>query len=135
MANFNHITVAGNLTRDPEIRYVDDGGKAVTKFSIAINRKTKAGDETMYLDIIAWDKLAEICNQYLKKRMPVLVDGRLAIRDYVNKDGEKRRAVEIVAREMQMLGTKPSSEAQSLSTGTGSFGDDGDDGDDGDVPF
>ncbi len=132
MANFNHITVAGNLTRDPEIRYVDNGGKAVTKFSIAINRKTKAGDETTYLDIIAWDKLAEICNQYLKKGMPVLVDGRLAVRDYVNKDGEKRRAVEIVAREMQMLGMKPSSEAQSSSASTGSFDDDVVDGE---VPF
>jgi len=129
MANFNHITVVGNLTRDPEIRYVDDGGKAVTKFSIAINRKTKAGDETIYLDIIAWDRLGEICNQYLKKSMPVLVDGRLAIRDYVNKDGEKRRAVEIVAREMQMLGSKSSGEAQSSPPSTDGFSDDGDDGD------
>ena len=132
MANFNHITVVGNLTHDPEIRYVDDGGKAVTKFTIAINRKTKAGDETIYLDIIAWERLGEICNQYLKKSMPVLVDGRLAIRDYVNKDGEKRRAVEIVAREMQMLGSKSSREALSSPPSTEGFGDDSDDGD---VPF
>ncbi|GAC1463186.1 MAG: hypothetical protein PVSMB8_16520 [Vulcanimicrobiaceae bacterium] len=132
MANFNHITVVGNLTRDPEIRYVDDGGKAVTKFTIAINRKTKAVNETIYLDIIAWERLGEICNQYLKKGMPVLVDGRLAIRDYVNKDGEKRRAVEIVAREMQMLGSKSSSEAHSSPPSIDGFGDDGDDGD---VPF
>ena len=47
VANFNHITVVGNLTRDPEIHYVDDGGKAITKFTISINRKTKAGDETI----------------------------------------------------------------------------------------
>jgi single-strand DNA-binding protein len=106
MASFNKITVVGNLTRDPEIRYTDGGGKAVTKFSLAINRKSKAGDETMFIDIVAWERLAEVCNQYLKKGMLTLVEGRLVIRDYTNKDGEKRKAIEIVANEMQMLGSK-----------------------------
>jgi len=104
--SYNRITLVGNLTRDPEIRYVDGGGKAVTKFSIAINRKSKGGDETMYIDIVAWDRLGEICNQYLKKGMSTLVEGRLSIRDYTNKDGEKRKAVEVVASDMQMLDSK-----------------------------
>jgi single-strand DNA-binding protein len=104
--SYNRITLVGNLTRDPEIRYVDGGGKAVTKFALAINRKSKAGDETMYIDIVAWDRLGEICNQYLKKGMSTLVEGRLAIRDYTNKDGEKRKAVEVVASDMQMLDSK-----------------------------
>ncbi len=104
--SYNRITLVGNLTRDPEIRYVDGGGKAVTKFALAINRKSKAGDETMFIDIVAWDRLGEICNQYLKKGMSALVEGRLAIRDYTNKDGEKRRAVEVVASDMQMLDSK-----------------------------
>ncbi len=104
--SYNKITLVGNLTRDPEIRYVDGGGKAVTKFALAINRKSKAGDETMFIDIVAWDRLGEICNQYLKKGMSALVEGRLVIRDYTNKDGEKRRAVEVVANEMQMLDSK-----------------------------
>ncbi len=108
--SYNRITLVGNLTRDPEIRYVDGGGKAVTKFSLAINRKSKAGDETMYIDIVAWDRLGEICNQYLKKGMSTLVEGRLSIRDYTNKDGEKRKAVEVVASDMQMLDSKRSAE-------------------------
>ena len=108
--SYNTITVVGNLTRDPEIRYVDGSGKAVTKFSLAINRKTKAGDETMYIDIVAWERLAEICNQYLKKGMSALVEGRLVVRDYTNKDGEKKKAVEIVANVMQMLDSKGKSE-------------------------
>jgi single-strand DNA-binding protein len=104
--SYNRITLVGNLTRDPEIRYVDGGGKAVTKFALAINRKSKQGDETMFIDIVAWDRLGEICNQYLKKGMSTLVEGRLVIRDYTNKDGEKRKAVEVVASDMQMLDSK-----------------------------
>jgi single-strand DNA-binding protein len=103
---YNRIVLVGNLTRDPEIRYVDGGGKAVTKFSLAINRRTKQGDETMFIDIIAWEKLGEICNQYLKKGMSTLVEGRLAIRNYETKDGEKRKAVEVIASDMQMLDSK-----------------------------
>ncbi|MFZ1124196.1 MAG: single-stranded DNA-binding protein [Candidatus Baltobacteraceae bacterium] len=106
MASYNRIIVAGNLTRDPEIRYVDAGGKAVTKFSLAINRRTKAGDEVMFLDIVAWEGLAEICNTYLKKGAGALVEGRLAIRTYETSDGEKRKAVEVVANDVQFLGAK-----------------------------
>jgi single-strand DNA-binding protein len=101
--SYNRIVLVGNLTRDPEIRYVDGGGKAVTKFALAVNRRTKSGDETMFIDIVAWDRLGEICNQYLKKGMSALVEGRLAIRKYETKEGEKRTAVEVVASDMQML--------------------------------
>jgi single-strand DNA-binding protein len=104
--SYNHITLVGNLTRDPEIKYVDGGGKAVTKFALAVNRKTKGGDETMFVDIVAWDRLGEVCNQYLKKGMSALVAGRLAIRKYDDKDGNKRTAVEVVASDMQMLDSK-----------------------------
>jgi single-strand DNA-binding protein len=104
--SYNRIVLVGNLTRDPEIRYVDGGGKAVTKFALAINRKTKGGDETMFIDIVAWDRLGEICNQYLKKGMSALVEGRLVIRKYDDKDGNKRTAVEVVASDMQMLDSK-----------------------------
>ncbi len=104
--SYNRIVLVGNLTRDPEIRYVDGGGKAVTKFALAVNRKSKAGDETMFIDIVTWDRLGEICNQYLKKGMSALVEGRLAIRKYDDKDGNKRTAVEVVASDMQMLDSK-----------------------------
>jgi single-strand DNA-binding protein len=104
--SYNRIILVGNLTRDPEIRYVDGGGKAVTKFSVAVNRRTKGGEEAMFIDIVAWDRLGEICNQYLKKGMSALVEGRLTIRNYETKDGEKRKAIEVVASDMQMLDSK-----------------------------
>jgi single-strand DNA-binding protein len=104
--SYNRIILVGNLTRDPEIRYVQSGS-AVTKFAIAVNRRTKGGDETTFVDIVAWDsgnyKLAETCNTYLKKGMSVLVEGRLVIRSYEDKDGNKRKATEVVIDNMQML--------------------------------
>jgi len=107
--SYNHITLVGRLTRDPEIRYVQSGN-AVTSFSLAINRRTKQGEEAMFVDIVAWDspgrKLAEICNTYLRKGMTVLVDGRLAIRSYETKEGEKRKVTEVVANDMQMLDSR-----------------------------
>lgn len=109
--SYNRITLVGNLTRDPEIRYVDGGQKAVTKFALAINRKAKGGDETMFIDVVAWDRLGEICNQYLKKGMSTLVEGRLVIRNYETKEGEKRKAVEIVASDMQMLDSRSRDDA------------------------
>ena len=107
--SYNRIILVGNLTRDPEIRYVQSGS-AVTKFALAVNRRTKGGDETTYVDIVAWDsgnyKLAETCNTYLKKGMSVLVEGRLVIRSYDDKDGNKRKATEVVIDNMQMLDSK-----------------------------
>jgi single-strand DNA-binding protein len=100
--SFNRITLVGNLTRDPEIRYVGSGA-AVTKFTLAVNRRTKQQEETDYIDCVAWDKLAETCNTYLKKGMSCLVDGRLSIRSYDDKDGNKRKATEVVVNTMQML--------------------------------
>jgi single-strand DNA-binding protein len=100
--SYNRITLVGNLVRDPEIRYVGSGA-AVTKFTLAVNRRAKQQEETDFIDIVAWDKLAETCNTYLKKGMSVLVEGRLSIRSYETKEGEKRKAAEVVANVMQML--------------------------------
>jgi single-strand DNA-binding protein len=109
--SYNHIVLVGRLTRDPEIRYVQSGS-AVTSFSIAVNRRTKQGEEAMFVDVVAWDsanrKLAEICNTYLKKGMSVLIDGRLSIRSYETKEGEKRKVTEVVANDMQMLDSRGS---------------------------
>lgn len=109
---YNKIILAGNVTRDPEIRYISTG-TASTKFSIAVNRRTKTGDETTYVDIAAWDKLAEICNTYLKKGMSVLVEGRLSIRSYDDKEGQKRKATEVVIDTMQMLDRKNGNDSES----------------------
>lgn len=123
MASYNKITLVGNLTRDPETRFLS-GGDGVTKFSLAINRRTKQGDETMFVDVVAWSKLGEICNQYLKKGMSVLIEGRLSIRKYDDKDGVKRTAVEVVASDMQMLGSKnaPGGDGASYSGGSAGGG-------------
>src|ERR1700761_3529313 len=100
--SFNKIILVGNLTRDPEIRYVG-AGAAVTKCTLAVNRRSKQQEETDFIDIVAWDKLAETCNTYLKKGMSCLVEGRLSIRSYETKEGEKRKATEVVCNVMQML--------------------------------
>jgi len=144
--SYNHITLVGRLTRDPEIRYVQSG-TAVTSFSIAVNRRTKQGEEAMFVDIVAWDspgrKLAEICNTYLKKGMSVLIDGRLSIRSYETKDGEKRKATEVVANDMQMLDSRNSGrpangdgfERGSAPAYSGARGEGDDFEGDGEVPF
>src|SRR5580693_2639081 len=142
--SYNKIILVGNLTRDPEIRYVGSGA-AVTKFTLAVNRRSKQQEETDFVDIVAWDKLAETCNTYLKKGMSVLVDGRLSIRSYETKEGEKRKATEVVANDMQMLDSRnrPTNGdgdryerpgAPAYSGGGGGGGNEGDaDGDD--IPF
>jgi single-strand DNA-binding protein len=144
-ASYNHIVLVGRLTRDPEIRYVQSG-TAVTSFSIAVNRRTRQGEEAMFVDIVAWDspnrKLAEICNTYLKKGMNVLVDGRLSIRSYETKEGEKRKATEVVCNDMQMLDSRNSRPGD--GDGGGGYeragaraggGDSGADDDGGEIPF
>jgi single-strand DNA-binding protein len=82
-ASFNKVILVGNLTRDPEIRYINSGSP-VTKFRIAVNpnKRDAKPEDTMYVDIVAWERLAETCNTYLKKGSPVLVEGRLSIRSY-----------------------------------------------------
>ena len=100
--SFNKVILVGNLVRDPEIRYVGSGA-AVTKFTLAVNRRSKQQEETDFIDIVAWEKLAETCNTYLKKGMSCLIEGRLSIRSYDDKEGNKRKATEIVINTMQML--------------------------------
>ncbi len=103
MGNYNRIILVGNLVRDPEIRYVQSGSP-ITKFTIAVSRRTKQDDSVDYIDVVAWDKLAETSNTYLTKGTPVLVEGRLAIRQYESRTGEKHRAAEVIMSFMQMLG-------------------------------
>jgi single-strand DNA-binding protein len=97
----NKTQLIGNLTRDPEIRYINNS-TPVAKFGIAVNRKTKDKDETLFVDIVSWERTAEKVNKFLKKGMSVFVEGRLVIRSY-EKDGEKRYVTEIVAQDVQML--------------------------------
>jgi single-strand DNA-binding protein len=103
--SYNRVILVGNLTRDPEIRYTQSG-KAVTKFTLAGNNPRNK-EETTFVDIVAWDRLGETCNTYLKKGSNTLIEGRLVIRSYDDKDGNKRKATEVVIDNMQMLGSRP----------------------------
>ena len=119
-ASFNRVILAGNLTRDPEIRYTQSG-KSVTKFTLAVNNPRNK-EETTFVDIIAWDRLGETCNTYLKKGSNALVEGRLVIRNYDDKDGNKRKATEVVIDNMQMLSTRRDAEGGGDFSGGGGTG-------------
>ncbi len=88
--SYNRVILVGNLTRDPEIRYTQSG-KAVTKFTLAVNNPRNK-EETTFVDIVAWDRLGETCNTYLKKGTNALVEGRLVIRSYDDKDGQQAQS-------------------------------------------
>ncbi len=109
MATFNKVILAGNLTKDPELRYTS-GGTAVANFSMAINRKfSKDGEkkeDVDFFDIEAWDKLAELASEYLSKGSPVLIEGRLKQDRWEDEHGNKKSRVKIVMQNMQFLGTK-----------------------------
>ena len=111
-ASFNKVILVGTLVRDPEIRYIPSGA-GVTKFRLAVNshKREAKPEDTLFIDAIAWEKLAETCNTYLKKGMSCLVEGRLSIRQYDDKDGNKRQATEVVINTMQMLGSRDRSES------------------------
>jgi single-strand DNA-binding protein len=118
----NKIMLIGNLGRDPEMSYTTSG-KAVTRFSLAVNRNTKTQsgerqEETEWFNIVFFDRLAEISNQYLKKGQKVFIEGRLTTRKYTDKTGVERTAVEVIANDMEMLTPKGQSGSGS---GSGSY--------------
>ena len=95
----NKITPMGRLTRDPELRRTGTG-TAVTSFSLAVDRdfKSQSGEkETDFIDIVAWRSTAEFVSKYFTKGRMAVVEGRLQIRDWTDKDGGKRRSAEVVA--------------------------------------
>ena len=119
MADINHVVLIGRLTRDAELKYTANG-QAVCKFSIAVNRRRKNGDqwedEANYFDIVLWGRQGESLNQYLLKGKAIGVDGELR-QDRWQQDGQNRSKVEIVANNIQLLGGNFGS-----GQGTGSHG-------------
>jgi len=108
MASLNKVLLIGNLTRDPELRYIPSGS-AVTSFTVASNRvyKLQTGEkkeEVSFVRVVVWGRLAEVCNDYLKKGHPVFVEGRLQSRSWEDKNsGEKRSTLEVIAQNIQFL--------------------------------
>jgi single-strand DNA-binding protein len=121
MADINHVVLVGRLTRDAELKYTASG-QAVCKFSIAINRRRKNGeqweDEVNYFDIVLWGRQGESLNQYLLKGKQVGVDGELR-QDRWQQDGQNRSKVEIVASNIQLLGGNPGGGAGGGGAGNG----------------
>lgn len=120
MASINKVILVGNLGKDPELKYMPSGD-AVTNFSIATTDKYKdkqtgePKETTEWHRISAFQKLAEICGQYLKKGSQVYIEGRIRTRKWTDSSGVEKYSTEIVAEKMQILGNKPSGQ---VSTST-----------------
>jgi len=105
MAGLNKVILAGRLVADPEVRYTKKE-MAVAHFRLAINWRGKNGNGTDFINCVAWNGLAKICGEYLKKGKLVAVEGKLKIRSYEDKKGQKKQATEVQVDSMQMLDSK-----------------------------
>ena len=111
MASVNKVILVGNLGRDPETRYATSGA-AICNITIATSRQWKdktsgeKREETEWHRVVFYDRLAEIAGEYLKKGRPVYVAGRLKTRKWTDKEGQDRYTTEIIAEEMQLLGSR-----------------------------
>lgn len=117
--SLNRVQLIGNLTRDPELRYTPSGA-AVCSFSIATNRNwtTDTGEkreEVEFHRIVAWNKLAELCSQFLTKGRKVFVEGRLTTRSWTAQDGTQKQTTEIVISDMILLDSRGNQEAKPVA--------------------
>ncbi len=108
MASLNKVLLIGNLTRDPEVKYLPSG-TAVGEIGLAVSRRYRTQDgqdheETCFVNVTAWGRSAETCGQYLRKGSPLLVEGRLKY-DTWEKDGQKHSRISVVAERTQFLGS------------------------------
>jgi single-strand DNA-binding protein len=107
MASYNRVILVGNLTRDPELRYIPSG-TAVSDIGLAVNdrRKNANGEwveETTFVDVTLWGRTAEVASEYLSKGSPILIEGRLRL-DQWEQEGQKRSKLKVTGDRMQMLG-------------------------------
>jgi len=119
----NKVILVGRLGKDPEVRYTG-GGQAVANFTMATDysykdRNGERQKRTEWHRIVAWRKLAEIVQQYLKKGSLIYIEGRIETREWQDKEGQKRYTTEIIANEMRMLGGKGDGMAAGASAGGG----------------
>ena len=118
MVSFNRVVLAGNLTRDPELRFTNDG-IPVCSFGLAVNRVRSRSEEVDFFDISAWRELGETIANYKKKGDPILLEGRLQYRTWEAQDGSKRSKVDVVADNIQFLGGRSDSDDGDASGGGG----------------
>jgi single-strand DNA-binding protein len=110
MANYNRVILMGNLTRDPQLKYLPNN-TAVCEFGLAINRRWRDKDgnqkeDTCFVDISAFARTAETINQYMTKGKPILVEGRLKFDSWTGQDGQKRSKLSVVAENFQFVGAR-----------------------------
>ena len=120
----NRIILMGRLTRDPELRRTGSG-TAVTSFSLAVDRdfKSQSGEkETDFIDIVAWRSTAEFVSKYFTKGRMAVVEGRLQLRDWTDRDGNKRRTAEVIADNVYFGDSKRDAEAGGYAAPSGGFG-------------
>jgi len=125
----NHVVLIGRLVRDPELRYTPQG-VAVGSFTLAVDRpftNSQGEREADFIDVVVWRKLAETIAQHLQKGRLVAVQGRLQIRSYEDRDGNRRKAAEVVAHEVRFLDYRKREDGDDYDP----FADDGE----GSVPF
>ncbi len=127
MANFNRVILIGNLTRDPEVKYLPSGS-AVAEISLAINRSytdkvtNERKEDTTYVEVTLWARLAELAGEYLSKGRPVMIEGRLHLDTWDDKaSGQKRSKLKVVGETMQFLGSNTGSSGGGESGGGGGF--------------
>ena len=124
MASFNKVILLGNLTRDPELKYTPTG-TAVAAIGLAVNRvysndQGEKQEETTFVDVELWGRTAEIANEYLKKGRPVLIEGRLRLDSWDDKQsGQKRSKLKVVGESMQLLGSREGGEGGQRGGGGG----------------
>jgi single-strand DNA-binding protein len=118
MVNFNRVVLAGNLTRDPELRFTNDG-IPVCSFGLAVNRVRSRSEEVDFFNITAWRELGETVANYKKKGDPILLEGRLQYRTWEAQDGSKRSAVDVVADRVEFLGSRSDAEDGASAGGGG----------------
>lgn len=120
----NHITIMGRLTRDPELRRTGSG-IAVASFTVAVDRdfadKQSGQKETDFIDCVAWRQTGEFVSKYFSKGSMIAVSGRLQIRNWDDKDGNKRRSAEIVADNCYFASSKKDSDGGNYSSNTGNY--------------
>ena len=127
----NHVTLMGRLTRDPELRHTNNGCTAVVSFTIAVEHRASQETHTDFIDLVAWKGTAEFVSKYFTKGQMIAVHGRLSIREWTDKDGNKRKSAEVVADNVYFTDSKKS-RTEGAQTAQADFEDIDDDGD---MPF
>ena len=118
----NKAILVGRLAQDPEVRYTQSG-KAVASFNLAVENNFGDEKKADFIPIVAWNKLAEICGNNIGKGRKILVEGRLQIRSYEDKEGQKKRVAEVIAQTIEFLDYKKSdNDGSSDNVGPESFG-------------